>query len=234
MLHASHVSCRKLIMSTKFKSSRNGKKKTKKYPGKYNKGYKNTLYTAPKYRPEKKWSDEIAGIQTPIGSAFATTPVHVTEISQGTLGNNRIGNKIQMCSLLIRANVMTVGNFTSVVPGQCRIVVVYDRQPNGTIAARGDIFQDATLCGSPLMMNYSGRFQVLADEYTESPAAPFMAVTWQKFIKFNLPAVYPGSGTNPTTGSITVWVAANGDINDVTPAHFPTVQIITRLRFYDV
>jgi len=187
--------------------------------------------------PEKKVTDVSNTLTCPIGSAFVTTPLQLnpTTGSTGT-GAARIGCKISMKNMHVRLNILWPGNQTTTSPSQIRYVIIYDKQSNAAAPSRSDVFSDGTLWNSPLNLFNQDRFIVLADQITEQIGSNGQfCVATECFRKMELEAVWPASGTAyPNTGGISIWVAACADWNDATSAHFPAVQIYSRIKYTDV
>lgn len=222
-------------MSTKKKTPMK-KKYTPKKKGVYKKNY---LFDDVKLvtGPEKKWCDTVSTLTPPIGSAFVVTPAQLNLITGSVSPQNRIGCKILMRSLKLRANILWPGSQVISAPSQVRFVVVYDRQSNGSIATRTDVFQDGTQGYSPINLSNAERFLVLVDEYSEQIASNGQfAVTYECFRKMRLEPCYNSLATDgvPRTGALLLFVSTNSDINDNTVGHFPTVQFWSRVRYTDV
>jgi len=221
-----------------------GQKYSKKKPDykktTYKKGSKKSLVFTDAnkvIRPEKKLIDTVNTLSCPIGSAFVTTPLQLNACSNGTGSNGRIGNTIKMLSLQVKANSIfsaTLGS--SPGPSCVRYVIVYDKQSNAAAPSRSDVFADGVLWNSPININNRDRFIILADVLGQQDASVGQYnVATEIFRKMDLNAIFPPSGTAyPNTGGLSLWVAANGDWNDATSAHFPAVQIYSRLRFTDL
>jgi len=147
-------------------------------------------------QPEKK------GMDTPltIGTVLTTTNTNgdilpVNLIQQGTGSWNRVGRKVHLKSLRIRAVVKAVVNQDQttgeIYSGAVRMVVVWDKQPSGAALPSFDtIFGKTSQAGTesttyldPIRYDTMDRFQILRD----------------KFIQMN-PGVYPdtqiGGGSN--------------------------------------
>lgn len=91
--------------------------------------------------------------------------------SVGSNINNRLGRKIRMRSLRVLGTVQQFQNGTTPVDDFCRIMLIYDRQPNGAVPAQADIFQcidtaGTTSTGSFTFLNPSNfeRFVILRSE----------------------------------------------------------------------
>jgi len=234
-----HVIVGILEMSTETRrKNKYGKKKVSSksmgkryYKAKYNPKWEPRTLTG----PEKKWVDTNNTVTPPIGSAFNTTAAHFNAISQGTGGSaNRVGLKVRMSSLKIRANILWNGGQTTNAPSQVRFVVVWDKQSNGALAARGDVFADATYFTSPINLTNAERFVVLIDEVSDIGDNGQFTVSWDAYRKFSMEAVYTNSSSIPNTGACIMFVAANSGSSDSTSAHFPAVEYYARMRYTDI
>lgn len=149
-----------------------------------------------------------------ISTGVATwTITCLNDVVQGTTAITRIGRKILMKSLLVQGSA-------SVATGQLRIVIVYDRQPNGVIANATDIFTSNTLMAAQNLDNRD-RFITLADIFPFDQSENIMnpsnnndsIVGWKRFIKMNLETIYSGNaGTigDITTGALLICTSTNG------------------------
>lgn len=122
----------------------------------------------------------------PAGGAQAAFTLNATEqltalplITIGSSSWNRIGRKVALKSLHIRAFLQQTGN--AVVPGLnwYRILVVYDKQTNGALPTISDILKDqrngatdqpVTAVTSGINLNNRERFEILMDECGYTPA----------------------------------------------------------------
>ena len=98
----------------------------------------------------------------------------VNLIAPGTGSFNRVGRKVNLSSARIKGSVQlsstadgTTGNFTG---NNLRMVVVWDKQPSGTIPSFSDIFgltdqagTEATSYLDPIRYDNMDRFQILRD-----------------------------------------------------------------------
>jgi len=104
---------------------------------------------------------------------FDTTATRVSVLnstSQGAAETNRIGRKILMKSVAIRAIVDQYRVGTTPANDYLRMALVYDRQPNGAAPVFADVFQDVDAGGSAtttsmsnLNISNADRFRVLRD-----------------------------------------------------------------------
>jgi hypothetical protein len=89
---------------------------------------------------------------------------------EGSSFYNRVGRRVTMKSLLIQGYFYPNGNATANATAYCRIMVVYDRQPNGAFPTLADVLTSYTDAGATsstaqdqLNMNNRDRFRVLRD-----------------------------------------------------------------------
>lgn len=190
-------------------------------------------------RPELKFVD-VQLQNSPITITWSVQLIN--GVVQGTDYNQRIGRKVVNKSLLFNGNIsMASGNNISNAQGTfCRVVVIYDSQPNsGTIPAGTDIFafNDPN---SPMNLNNRDRFKVVIDKRcqvgafltsgggtlaTGSPNDCY----WSKYKKMNMETIF--SNTAATLGSI-----STGSLYVCYVSDFATTTIldfVTRVRYLD-
>ena len=92
--------------------------------------------------PELKTIDVTTTSISPVTVAGAN--VLLNGVAQGSDYTNRIGRKVLLKSLLFRANMYPVLNTGSPVGCTIRIMLVYDSQTNGALAAVSDVLNAAT------------------------------------------------------------------------------------------
>lgn len=124
-----------------------------------------------------------AGIYTPDTQPFEMIPINSTgaiqsysNLQQGTGLAQRLGNKASAKSLRIKLQLATTGNFF-VDPNYCRIIVFYDRAPNGAYLAPNDFLkqnhQDNTVgagnYADNLNVSYMDRIVILRDDLLTLP-----------------------------------------------------------------
>lgn len=182
-------------------------------------------------------------------------------IQEGASFYNRVGRRIQMQSVRLLANYDVTGTGTGAGTGNNeyhRIMIIYDRQPNGNFPVAADIlltYNDAgatqTTCWSGLNMNNSERFQVLADIRNYMPdnastgtenytAAIFdykkSEVNIDRYIRLNGAETHYKSSTNPAaigdiaSGALYLFVLGN---QDTSVAQY-NLYFATRMRYTDV
>lgn len=166
----------------------------------------------------------------------ATTTASITCVNAlptSTSASGKIGRRILMKSLQIRAHFERE-DYNTATEKSIRLMVIYDRQANGTLPIMNDILTATTMVAMRNMSNV-GRFYCLMDELYSVTSGnggnPAQTVT--KFLKFNLPVYYNG-GTAGTiadiqTGSLLViyfsdYAAGVDDVN---------CAMEVRLRFTD-
>jgi len=160
----------------------------------------------------------------------------VNAMVAGTSAVTRIGRRIVMKSLQIRGLIYRE-NAATTTNQFMRLVVVFDRQPNGsaTVAPWTDMYNTATPHTLKNMAN-AGRFFTLMDKNIDITAANGgnTEVSINEFIKFNLPVYYnagvAGNVADISTGALLVCyvgsqAAGTDDIN---------VELNCRLRYTDM
>lgn len=147
--------------------------------------------------------------------------------------NNRDGRQIVVKALVFRWVMMLQAGSASGATG--RILVVYDRQPNGTAASITDIMAQNSMLSS-LNIDNNKRFVVLADVITPNITAGAggqYSCSGKVYRKLNLVTNY-GTGDTGTIsdilgGSIYCYVSQDGGITGSGPAF----TIRARIRFED-
>lgn len=118
---------------------------------------------------------ELKCVDTPLGSYSLSTaaPINVLNVPiVGAAFYQRVGNEIEMKSLHMIGNIIQSNN-TVANPGvseYCRIMIIYDRSPNGSYPAIADILTSYNEAGSTTSTVYDftnpnnfDRFKMLAD-----------------------------------------------------------------------
>ena len=184
-------------------------------------------------------------------------------IQSGTGSWNRVGRLVTMKSVRLRLSVkLTIASVT--VNNQARklrYVIVYDKQPNGTLPVKGDIFQYKTQDGTETgdwngFLSYDNmqRFTILKDETVElnpqagrlvnSTGAAQDNYELEKFVdcylKLNHSTTFKSETAPCTISDIStgaLYLIYLTDVNDAgTAANSGTVTIddgLARLRYYD-
>lgn len=165
-----------------------------------------------------------AGVRTFVGPAL------VNGIATGTTASTRIGRKVAIKSLLVRA---TGSIATATKGGSFRILVVYDKQANAQAPAITDVLL-ADDFNSPNNLSNRDRFVTIFDQImgpVDVGGPNQVSDTYYK--KLNLEQMF-NAGTDNTIGSITsgsiyIFVAQSGAMATNTPS----VVMSTRVRYTD-
>lgn len=199
---------------------------------------------------------EVKTVDTPVAVAIPTTASIgiLNGVAEGTSFYNRIGRRITMKSLQISGHITQNSGGTPINDTiYARMLVVYDRQNNGTVPVLADILQDVDATGaaasdafSGLNMNNSDRFKVLMDnrvsvidDNTSNPADNLVAsaasysnneMNVKRYIKLQgLEAQYnaaSAAAASCSTGAIWLLLVAAG-------SNMLKVNLRCRLRYYD-
>lgn len=157
--------------------------------------------------------------------------------AQGTSAVTRAGRRTTMTSLTYLWQVSFAATTVGAAP--LRLLIVYDRQPNGAAPAALDVVLTDTIT-SPMNLNNSRRFKVLVDETTDgiSDAGPksYMVKGYRTFTKkkeggwpCEFKDTSSGTITDITTGSIYSLVWQGGNLITAAPQN----ALYTRIRFTD-
>lgn len=180
-------------------------------------------------------------------SVFSTTNVvfaQTTAVSnlinpcaQGVTTVTRSGRRTTMTSLSYMFTCRMAPTTTGA--GSLRLLIVYDRQPNGAAPATTDVVLADTIT-SGMNLNNSRRFKILVDEIydgisTVGPAS-FFSKGYRSFAKkkeggwpCEFKNTSAGDITDITTGSIYSFVWQDGGLLIASPAN----NLFTRIRFTD-
>lgn len=145
-------------------------------------------------RNVKKGMDTAIAGQTSDSNMSSNTGIYVLNmLVAGTGSWNRIGRIIDMKSIRLRLKLSCAWDLSPYESGNpdvatppnfldsrsCRLVLVYDRQPNGTLPLKSDIFQYKTAMGQEtgdwnamLAFDNMERFTILRDETFTFEAPP--------------------------------------------------------------
>lgn len=179
----------------------------------------------------------------------------VTNIQNGAAESQRIGNKVALKSLRLKLALVANSNIPA-GQGNYRVMVIYDRNPNGTYQAASTILQQALQSGTlaaglytdDIAIDFLERYIVLMNEFhtfgplaavaaQDVPPGPTDPGTYfiERYIKLNgLECVYgtnsnPGLIGNSQVGSLQILTFGNQD-----PGTTPWNLVgSARLRFHD-
>lgn len=177
-------------------------------------------------------------------------------IQQGTGVSQRIGNKIALKSLRIRLALSAIDNHEYDIISEARLMVVYDRQPNGVYPTMGNMLQlikqDGTTAFGTEVSNINvsqlDRYVVLMDKILSLPPqttgltnANMVGVTQQstfiidEFIKLKRLETCFQSSNNPITiGDVqtgALYIVSLGNLAKDSEPYGWSGEM--RLRFYD-
>lgn len=154
----------------------------------------------------------------------------VEDILQGDLSSQRDGDSVTLtsvqCRFLFTAHTAADKNIA-------RILIVQDKQTNGTLFTAAELFLDATaqdIIVSPYNLDNKHRFRVLCDDMVEFNADGVASVLYKKYKKLNIKVRYDastGAVGDLTSNSLQV-VVVGFDANNL-----GDVQSIIRLRYFD-
>lgn len=116
-----------------------------------------TTFKAKADAPERKVIDLIPAVY-PIDEDGDVTCVNL--IAQGSDYNERIGRKVTIVAIQMEGHIHAASNLCP--PGKCRIMFIWDSQPNGVLATPAQIFQNI-VASSFMNLNFRDRFKVLMD-----------------------------------------------------------------------
>lgn len=195
---------------------------------------------------------------TSAGLVFA-----INLVSEGSSFFNRIGRRIAMKSVewkgVIYPVIVTNQNVSN---GQLRFMIVYDRQPNGALAAVSDILLDTDNQGNTSTNNESGinlnnrdRFSVVMDKKMATPQYAFttgtpnqITDTWptdgafqegcgaqiHEFRKLHgIETHYKASSSPAVIGDIATGALLGVLISDANASGAWELDLTTRLRYFD-
>lgn len=187
---------------------------------------------------EKKNIDLLSNT-TIIAAQTTATTFLLNACGQGDEVNTRSGRRTTMKKMEYRflGNVVA----TTVGSSPLRLLIVYDKQPNGAAPAVTDVVV-ANAISSMMNLNNSRRFKVLVDELIEDVTAAGGKGSWQckghrdftqggriSGLDVEFKDTDAGDITDITTGSIYAFVWQTGGL--ITAA--PTNALYTRIRFTD-
>lgn len=171
-------------------------------------------------------------------SLVTATPVLLNTYAAGTGPTGTIGRKATNLSVHVRMTITAGGGTTF---SGIRVLVVYDRQPNGAALSAATLL-GATTYGSASLLNlaYSDRFSVILDEYrtlypgSTATSADSQIQVINRYCKCKLPseAVSSFSGGIGQIASGAIWMLAWSDV--AAASNPPSVLVgASRIRFID-
>lgn len=167
--------------------------------------------------PESKNKDtSVAALALPPGSAGI---IALSNMGPGVGTPDVIGRRVTFSSLHWR--------FISNAP-LTRLLIVYDKQSNGTQPALLDVLASPANYTCPMNLQNSDRFIIIHDRiYSSFESGATNTSRGEGFRKISLEGIVPGAGGLLTTGNITAYM-----FNPDTLAH--TADVFFRLRYTDM
>lgn len=170
-----------------------------------------------------------------VGASSLTTGMTlINGTTQGDGAYEHIGKNISVQSVAVEAELTQPQ--TDASSSTVRLMVVYDRQPNGAYPAIGDLLADnasAPTFNSAINIGYRERFAVLRDfQVTLSPAEK-TTYHYETYLKRQLDTNYSGiSNAIASVGSGSLLLLAF--FVQLAGTTVPTVSAVhTRVRYYD-
>lgn len=192
-------------------------------------------HTNPVYpKPELKIFDCDQAATTPPPSPAVLTNIPntgdvvcVNAVPSGTGVGGFTGNQVSVKSVAYRVE-LDLG--ATPLPTSGRVLLVYDKQPNGTLATWTDIFSTAQYLSFG-NVNTRERFVVLRnDQFSLSPQGD-QTLFFERYVKVNMTTTYVSGtpGTVPQTGAILLAYISD----QATGANQPRISANIRVRYYD-
>jgi len=176
-----------------------------------------------KLMPRLEWkSIDTTQVPTTITTTAAVT--NVAAIAQGTGESQRVGDKVTLRSWVWR---MAVTPNATAGTNFLRMILIRDKQGNGSAPAIADILQSATNFNSPLNNDSGQRLKVLFDRTYTVDTDATGAQTDKMYRKFKILAEYSAAGTIPITNSLYLVQISDQAVNG------PSVEWYSRVRFTD-
>jgi len=165
------------------------------------------------------------------GSTTASLEGLINGVAVGAGTDQRVGRRVTMKSLWVRWNFTMQS--TSVGTSPFRILIVYDKQPNGGTQPAATLVLQTNDINGLKNLGQEKRFTTVMDEYIDciGTAGPQSQIG-QRFIKLNHEVEF--SGTDATTASVATgalwaYIWQNGQITSVGPLS----NFRTRVRYCD-
>ena len=177
------------------------------------------LYNAKMRGLEKKFIDTASTITN-----LSTTPqlILLNGVTTGTDYNTRIGREIKMTSSYLRWNASTTVN------AFIRVMLIYDKQPNGVAPSAVTDILVAQSMTSPNNLNNKDRFISISDKVYTFDTAGVLVRFAKKYKKLSTVCTYSGTGATVAsiaTGAYYLIVFSSSDTPSLTYYH--------RTRFVD-
>lgn len=217
-------------------------------PRTFRRGYDRTVGLYGRNVEKKYHRTDFSG-STPIGTAIGSV-TQLSIIPQGTASDERVGNRVTVTSIHARLKVIwTFGQDETPDTQAIRIVIIQDRQANGTAPVYHSVYSNDPESGgtfnSTLLRNLTqgNRFRVLKDwvvtprtmtRFVHSTTAALNRLVCPDNnircdLNVNIPITYNGpNGTSVEVRDNNIWLLA---ISDTSANHFMGGTV--RIRYTD-
>lgn len=181
--------------------------------------------------PERKNVDLTGAFPVPALSQWTNCQL-LNGIDAGALATQRIGRRCTFTSLQFRGVLLQSAGGAQY--SQVRVIVVYDRNNLNLTPSSFPTIMQFNDSMSPLNLQNSDRFVVLADVLSDHVQSTSLPVTFSFYKKIKCETIYTGTGTvaaNINSGAIWAFVAGNQGTGSAAAG---SVEMTFRLRFTDV
>lgn len=187
-------------------------------------------------KPECKIYDaDQAGVSppaTPAQNLPATgTVVCVNQLVTGSGVQNFTGNQITIKSVAYRFEVDLPASAANQVMTSGRVMLIWDRQPNGAVPAYNVIFSSASYLAFA-NVNTRDRFVILRNDQISLSPNGQQTVFLERFVKVNMTSTFVNGQSSagvPNTGALLLVYISD----QATSANQPTITGIVRVRYFD-
>ena len=157
-------------------------------------------------------------------------------LAPGTGASQRIGKKVTLKSIQLRASIGASIAGASPFQGMCRVFILYDKQTNASLPTIGNILE--TVHGtSPMNMDNRERFVVLYDrQIALDQNGGNVSSQIKMYKRLNLTTVFnngaAGTVADINSGSILI-VFISEQVNNTPATNSPVVRWYSRIRYED-
>lgn len=230
------------LFNKSFGKANYSKKNNKSYGGRkgpYSLLSNGVRHTNPVYpKPECKMYDATQTGATPPPATPVNTPIPNTglvaclnQLVTGSGVQNFTGNQITVKSVAYRYELDLPATAANQRPTSGRVMLIWDRQPNGQAADYTEIFSTSNYLAFA-NVNTRERFVILRnDQYSLSPNGD-QTIFVERFVKINMVSTYVNGQTGaavPQTGAVLLVYISD----QATEANQPTISAVARVRYYD-
>lgn len=164
--------------------------------------------------------------ETSLSVINSGTLISLNHLSQGDTKSTRTGDSVLNKSLVFKYYITPS---PSAVDTYIRLVLIYDKYPNGTMATIDEIFKEARITGH-LKIASASRFHVFKEFLISVNASSSENTIAKYYKKFNNHTKYNGTngGTNGImSGQMLLYAISNQPLN------LPVLSYSTRVRYID-